>query len=178
MISDAKLESYSNYDCKVVLTRLPLELTRTICKMVKSPKEELKCQICEAKFKTNQQMNLHMTSVHEERKPHTCECCERSFSMKQSLDKHIAYVHGGKKRLPLHKSKAHCVICNEEFSSKKYLSEHVSAIHEEKILFNCEICNKGFKWGNSYKVHISTVHEENKTLVVKFVVKTSKLKEK
>jgi hypothetical protein len=60
MISDAKLESYSNYDCKVALTRLPLELTRTICKMVKSPKEELKCQICEAKFKTNQHMKLHL----------------------------------------------------------------------------------------------------------------------
>ena len=120
MTSSAKLESYSNYDCKVVLTRLPMELTRKISKIVKSPKEELKCQICEAKFKTNQHMELHMTSVHEERKPHTCECCGRSFSIKQSLDSHIAYVHGGKKRLQFQKGKAHCVICNENFTSKKY----------------------------------------------------------
>ena len=174
MSSNSKQESFSKYDCKVVLTRLPLKLTRKISKGLQSPQQELQCHICEAYFETNQKMKLHMTSVHEKRRLHKCECCEISLSTKQGLDRHIASVHEGKKRIQSHgMSKAHCAICDEEFSSKKYLNEHISAIHKEKILFNCEICHKGFKWDHSYKVHMGKINQ----LVAKFAKKCSQLKD-
>ena len=42
-------------------------------------------------------MNLHVTSVHDGKKPFECEFCDKSFSKKSVLNKHIGSIHDTKK---------------------------------------------------------------------------------
>ena len=42
-------------------------------------------------------MNKHVASVHEGKKPFKCDICDRSFSLKSHMNRHVASVHEGKK---------------------------------------------------------------------------------
>ena len=57
----------------------------------------LKCNTCYSIFKTKQNLNRHVTSVHEEKKPFKCKICDAIFSSKQGMTRHIDSVHEGKK---------------------------------------------------------------------------------
>ena len=38
-------------------------------------------------------LNLHIASVHEGKKPFKCEICDDQFKLKHELNEHIASVH-------------------------------------------------------------------------------------
>ena len=48
-------------------------------------------------LQTFQEKNIHIQSVHEERKPFQCEICDRSFTQKSHITAHHRLFHGDKK---------------------------------------------------------------------------------
>ena len=53
-------------------------------------KKPFKCERCGCSFSTKQNLNIHLSSVHEGKKPFKCETCDRSFTVKRSMNKHVA----------------------------------------------------------------------------------------
>ena len=56
-------------------------------------------------------LNVHIKSVHEEKKPFKCDDCGAAFSRKSNLNRHIESVHERKKPFQ-------CNICYASFSQK------------------------------------------------------------
>ena len=57
----------------------------------------LQCEICNRNFKTKQNLNSHIASVHEKKKPYQCEICDKAFTEKSKMKLHAASVHEKKK---------------------------------------------------------------------------------
>ena len=55
------------------------------------------CEICHKNFKRKESLNLHITSVHEGKKPFKCEICEYKCSMNQQMKLHVTKKHRGNK---------------------------------------------------------------------------------
>ena len=83
----------------------------------------LKCKTCDASFEGKGNLDRHVSSVHEGKKPFKCNICNASFARKNHLKTHVASVHEGKKPFK-------CNICDASFSQKPRLSTHVVSVHE------------------------------------------------
>ena len=83
------------------------------------------CNICAAKFHTNQSLDIHVAAVHEGKKPFQCPICDSAFAHKSSLVKHIDGIHERKKAY-------HCSICKANFSQQSNLNTHIRGVHEKK----------------------------------------------
>ena len=53
--------------------------------------------MCDYSCKRKGSMKVHVSSVHEEKKPFKCEICHHTCSQKGHLKKHVDSVHEGKK---------------------------------------------------------------------------------
>ena len=56
-------------------------------------------------------LNSHMESVHEKKKPYKCEICDANFTEKQGMVSHTQSVHEGIKPFK-------CDICDATFTQK------------------------------------------------------------
>ena len=56
-------------------------------------KKVFKCEICDAKLVSNENLKNHTVNVHEKRKPYICEICNASFGIKQDKKKHMLSKH-------------------------------------------------------------------------------------
>ena len=72
-----------------------------------------------------QNLNNHIASVHENKKPFKCNICDANFARKPYLKGHIASVHEGKKPYK-------CNICDTSFTRKENLNRHIALVHEGK----------------------------------------------
>ena len=113
--------------------------------------KSIKCNICDATFKTNQNLKKHIRSVHEGKR-FKCKSCDASFTQKDSLSRHVTSVHEGKKPFK-------CNICDANFTQKGNLNGHISLVHEGKKPFSCSICHTSFSRKAALNIHISSVHE-------------------
>ena len=59
--------------------------------------EQHKCLVCDKTFKYPHQLETHIASKHEEKKPLKCSVCDHKCLLKQSLKRHFETVHEGKK---------------------------------------------------------------------------------
>ena len=100
---------YSNFTTKTSRTILECFFLGTMCNYCCSPKSSMK---------------IHMTSVHENKKPHKCLICDYNYSRKGDLKQHVESIHENKKP---HK----CSICEKMFSRMYRLSSHLKSIHEK-----------------------------------------------
>ena len=62
-------------------------------------KKPFKCDICNANFWQNVNLNTHVATVHEGMKPFQCDICNANFGKKSNLNSHIARAHERKKLL-------------------------------------------------------------------------------
>ena len=53
--------------------------------------------ICDSPFSKKLDVNRHLDSVHEGKRPYKCSFCNISFGIKQNLTRHITSVHEKKK---------------------------------------------------------------------------------
>ena len=86
------------------------------------------CSICDQRFTRKGSLNMHIRSVHEEKKPHKCSICDASFAEKGSLTAHINGVHG---------NLFVCSICDKSFGRKGILHKHMRSVHEENKPQRC-----------------------------------------
>ena len=85
----------------------------------------LKCKTCDASFGGKGDLDRHVSSVHEGKKPFKCNVCNASFTEKGSLNKHVSSVHEGKKPFK-------CSTCNASFEQKGTLKKHLTSMHKDK----------------------------------------------
>ena len=130
----------------------------------------MKCDICDYSFSQKDNLQRHLASVHEKKKPFKCDNCDYSFSEKGSLKKHLESVHEKKKPFK-------CDTCDTIFTRQTSLKRHILKNHiTEKKLENihaktdinmirkthvCEICDKVFRRKDHYQKH-KAVHEGKK----------------
>ena len=86
----------------------------------------IRCNICNAPFKTQRHLKRHTNSVHKGKKPFKCNICDANFSRKEGLNRHIAAVHEGKKPF-------NCSICDANFASKQRMNTHLASVHEGNV---------------------------------------------
>ena len=83
----------------------------------------LKCEICEAGFKSEMALTGHQISVHESREDsYPCKLCPASFSEYNSLTSHITSVHVKPKPYS-------CLKCSESFMTIQGMMKHIT-VHE------------------------------------------------
>jgi uncharacterized C2H2 Zn-finger protein len=62
-----------------------------------SREKSFKCSKCDSTFPNKLDVNRHIDSVHEGKRPYKCSFCKVSFGIKQNLTRHVTSVHEKKK---------------------------------------------------------------------------------
>ena len=60
---------------------------------VEEENKEIVCSICNIKVSREEQLKLHMASVHKVEKPYKCIICNSHFSQKGAMTRHMVIVH-------------------------------------------------------------------------------------
>ena len=112
-----------------------------------------------------------------------CSQCTVAFKSKQNLDAHIQSVHEGKKPIQsVHEGKKLFIPSTNESKiavesnlvmdipsfygvniSKSSLNKNTFSVHENKKPFNCNECGTGFRVKKTLEKHIKAVHEGKDT---------------
>ena len=79
-------------------------------------------------------MNRHVASVHEGKRPLKCEFCDNTFSRQSNLIYHVSSVHEDKKLY-------NCEFCTQTFTLRCCMNEYVASIHEREKPFKWQFCN-------------------------------------
>ena len=64
-------------------------------------------------------LSVHVTSVHEGKKPFKCDICSRGFGVKKTLNNYVKSVHEGNKPFK-------CEISDASFTHKGSFHRHVN----------------------------------------------------
>ena len=88
-------------------------------------------------LKSNRNLNLHIASVHEGKRPYQCLICNGTFTQKAHLNTHVKSIHEEKKP-------HECSICDSKFKGRTSLKYHIETVHEEKKRYQCDACEKSY----------------------------------
>ena len=106
-------------------------------------------------------LKVHISVVHEKKKPFMCDLCGSSFAKRPKLKSHYEIVHEGIKR---HK----CSICNARFSNTHNMKCHIASAHEKKKLYQCSLCSDSFSRKEKLMSHIASFHSWIKQDILNF----------
>jgi hypothetical protein len=133
----------------------------------KSSQINLKCpyDTCDYSSKLQGNLNKHVATVHEGKRPFVCEKCGYRFAERSKLKKHIKSFHENltapvpdsvhKKIRPFK-----CTQCNASFGKKAHLNNHVKTVHEGQREFACSLCSASFGKRHKLLIHVKEVHRE------------------
>ena len=82
-----------------------------------------KCPKCDLKFAYQKDLQRHVDTVHDGKKPYKCDLCNSDYKRKDQLEKHNMIAHE-------EKNPFQCHICSANFVNKKALKSHIKNIHE------------------------------------------------
>ena len=57
----------------------------------------IQCNICDSKFSAPRNLKVHISVVHDGKKPFKCDLCDKCYAMPSKLKQHILRVHERKK---------------------------------------------------------------------------------
>ncbi|SPY34980.1 Zinc finger, C2H2 type [Porphyromonas cangingivalis] len=147
--------------------------------------EPLSCNICLQKFTDQNELESHISKVHNNQDPSTnegvadqkitCPECGQNFSNESDLDAHKTShdktvrcdkskeAFATETEMSTHKSAAHptttqtfrCDECNSEFPSLSSLQKHKNKVHSPK---ECKYCQQQFKDQEALKAHLKEKH--------------------
>ena len=106
---DYKIDGRANLDNHIRKVHLNLPLTR-----------DYVCNICGATYNKRGHLKMHISSVHENLRPHKCEHCGKDFSRRQRLKEHIEGIHQG---LLKHK----CNYCDKAYNNNGSKWNHMKS---------------------------------------------------
>ncbi|XP_063390654.1 PR domain zinc finger protein 5-like isoform X17 [Cydia fagiglandana] len=135
------------------------------------------CEICGRKFRTCQNLDLHIRSQHPvENDEYFCGRCKITFPSAKAKTDHMktsklcqTYVCKtcGERFLnwelrETHQVTAHnqerrtyrCIECDQVFKYRSYLSRHFNSTHTDK--YKCTYCNKQYHTSTELKEHVAT----------------------
>lgn len=127
-----------------------------------SKKGKFSCEICDKVFTWKYNLDIHVFTVHEEKKPFSCSLCNMSFMKKSNFDTHYQSKHAESNFFE-------CKKCDKIFLNKEKLDMHITAAHEEPNPSNvsevikpyvCTMCDYSCVTRSSMKLHFSTTHPE------------------
>ena len=119
----------------------------------KKTKATLSCKLCNAFFKTRNDLKFHKKEQHNPDNEIPCPSCDQLFLSKREVKKHIDEIH-----FPVYS----CETCNAEFKVKKELRTHITEAHAMEEEYPCDVCSKQFKKKN-LKQHIMS-HQRGREL--------------
>ena len=138
-----------------VAQELPTTTTST------TNKNSLSCPMCSKIFSRRANMSVHISAVHEGKKPFKCDACGKCFSEKGILKRHFDAVHDENKPRK-EKPTLDCHICGKKFTQSGHVRTHISSVHENSRKFECTDCQKTFNEITNLTKHIAAVHEKKK----------------
>ena len=124
-------------------------------------KSRLKCDVCDAQYKSFDELMLHSCDDNM----HPCPECTLRFKQRALLNQHIGRVHKDKPFV--------CRFCKKKFATQPALKGHENSHSEanemmglqispesdkQKWKLYCEMCNQRFSSLNSKKQHMTKVH--------------------
>ena len=88
----------------------------------------LKCEICEKIFQTEQKKTRHIRSVHGKVKnlKYICNVCDKKFERENQLNLHITNYH---LKGPINFK---CDFCGKYFTISRDLKKHIQTVHERQ----------------------------------------------
>ena len=93
---DIKTEKFDadELETELNIELAPIELEETNTLLDESQKEgEIFCPFCQKAFNKKSNLNIHINSVHEKKKPHKCDICQTAFATRGTLKQHTTQVH-------------------------------------------------------------------------------------
>jgi Zinc finger, C2H2 type len=96
---------------------------------------EHKCQQCPKTFSTNDFLQCHIRSVHENN-PYVCKICKKKYEHPRSLSIHEKTVHLG--------MRFQCKKCPKSYSKQIQLDQHTLASHENNP-YTCAKCGETYQ---------------------------------
>ena len=101
------------------------------------------CPMCDSSFCSEEDLKLHITSIHPEThssNPRECPECNKVLSSAQALNRHIKTIHRT------------CSIkeCKLEFDTSSEMAEH------KKTHTICQICGKDWVFPSKLKMHMKS----------------------
>ena len=104
-------------------------------KLIHTEKKNLKCEVCEKKFKRKDNLKRH-TLTHTKGKAHECDICKKKFYTKTNLVNHFR-IHLGEKPYG-------CAECGKWFTQASNRNRHIETFHkklskEQRSKLKCKI---------------------------------------
>ena len=96
----------------------------TVHEKDKVKSKTFKCNSCHHEYSNRGNLNRHIASVHEGKKPFKCDFCDYRCYLKSAMKRHVASVHERNKPFK-------CDFCNYRCTEKSYLKRHVVVVHED-----------------------------------------------
>ena len=109
------------------------------------------CEKCDKKFKSRQNLRIHIKTTHDQIKDAMCSACGKAFSRQELLKLHTQRVHEGRRD---HK----CDKCGKSFFRSEQLKDHINSVHEGRKDYVCSSCGKGFSDGSGLRRHNNILH--------------------
>ena len=145
---------------------------------------KLICNVCEKEFSTKQVLDRHVDEQHSGKDPFKCPDCPKSFVREDNMIIHLATIHGGKQFMTfscpdcektfaqqgtltrhyhdVHKEKLRfaCPACPQLFSRRVNLDRHVQR-GKHTFCITCEYCNQDLEFKSDTEMyrHFKTTGE-------------------
>lgn len=108
------------------------------------------CKDCDGRYKTRQELKVHISYVHENKRAYVCDFCGKSFHNTSGLKKHVQ-THTGETNYT-------CEQCGKKFIQKHSLERH-RFIHTGERPFSCQMCGDKFNDPGILRRHVMGVHK-------------------
>lgn len=94
-------------------------------------KRRWQCEIdsCNRWFASRHNVNVHVLSVHENRREHVCVQCARTFQRVEHLKQHTLRTHTNTRPFK-------CIECEASFNDKQYLRKHHINMHTDLLPYS------------------------------------------